>query len=386
VTQLTSGSKPIARRGRSEVHKQTAIRVSDTGSLVEGEDAVVCPAHGDAHRARIAECRVAHVALGSGGFVGRGRVGAVTETEEAAGRHGAARRRGRALHACPFVRADHTMLRATATCLLLVASLGGCRSKEPVTVVPPAASSEDVLWAVGDGTASEEAAELVEMMEAAEPRHVLYLGDVYEDGTAGDFRENFHATYGKLARRTWPTPGNHEWKNARKGYFPYWKKARGRPLAPYYSFQVGRWRILSLNSEMRGRARSRQVRWLRGQLEEPTTCRIAFWHRPRFSAGEQGDQEDVEPLWRAVAGRAAIVLAGHDHDSQRFRPLEGTTSFVAGAGGRELYEVDEDDPRLAFGDDKHFAALRIVLNGRTAELAFVSNEGRVLDESRVRCR
>ncbi len=278
------------------------------------------------------------------------------------------------------------MLRAATACLLLVALLGGCGADDPVPDAPPAAPSETLLWAVGDGTASDEAAALVNMIAATKPRHVLYLGDVYEDGTAEDFRENFDPTYGRLARRTWPTPGNHEWKNAQGGYFPYWKNARGRPLAPYYSFQVGRWTILSLNSEMRGRARSRQVRWLRGQLDDSTTCRIAFWHRPRFSAGEKGDQEDVEPLWRAVAGRAAIVLAGHDHDSQRLRPLDGTTSFVAGAGGRELYDVDDHDPRLAFGDDEHFAALRIVLNDGTAELAFISNEGRVLDESRVRCR
>ncbi len=241
------------------------------------------------------------------------------------------------------------------------------------------------MWAVGDGTASPQSAQLVRTIEASKPRHLLYLGDVYEDGTAREFRTNFDATYGRLARITSPTLGNHESAAADDGYRPYWSRAKGRPVEDFYALLAGRWQILSLNSEIAHDPASAQVRWLREQVSGGGTCRIAFWHRPRFSAGRHGDNPDVAPLWRALRGRARIVLGAHDHDSQRLKPRAGITSFVAGAGGRDLYEVDHDDPRLAFSDDKTFAALRIVLRDRVADLAFVAADGRVLDRSRVRC-
>jgi len=299
------------------------------------------------------------------------------------------RPRGEATTASARAALRHAAALLVAAATVAVAACGG--GGEPPTAPAPArapggqAASGVLLWAVGDGTASADAARLVRMMAASRPRHLLYLGDVYETGTAEDFERNFAPTYGTLATRTWPTPGNHEWDNRGEGYRPYWRRAHGRPLPDFYAFQAGRWQVLSLNSEMPHDASSPQVRWLRGQVRAGGTCRLAFWHRPRFSAGDHGDQRDVAPLWETLIGRASIVLAGHDHSSQRLEQRDGITSYVAGAGGRTLYDVDEDDERLAFGDDDTFAALRIVLRGEIADLAFVSSTGQVLDRSRVRC-
>jgi Calcineurin-like phosphoesterase len=272
----------------------------------------------------------------------------------------------------------------------LAACAVACGGDDPPAAGAPAkqagAARGVLLWAVGDGTASRQSDRLVRMIARSRPYRVLYLGDVYERGTAADYRRNFDPTFGRLARRTWPTPGNHEWPNAAEGYRPYWRRIRGRPLPPYYAARAGGWQVLSLNSQTAHGASSEQVRWLRARVRAPGTCRLAFWHRPRFSAGRHGDQPDVDPLWRTLAGRARLALAGHDHDSQRLRVRDGITSFVAGAGGRELYPVDERDPRLAFGHDEAYAALRIVLRPGRADLAFVSSRGRVLDATRVRCR
>jgi acid phosphatase type 7 len=244
-----------------------------------------------------------------------------------------------------------------------------------------------VVWAVGDGADGSASARAVARRIAADrPDRLLYLGDVYESGSAEDFRERYEPVYGALAAITAPTPGNHDWPLHRDGYDPYWRAKTGAPTPPWYAFRTGGWRIISLNSEAPHGRRSPQLRWLRAELRRGGgTCTLAFWHRPRHSAGDHGDQVDVAPLWDALRGRARLVLAGHDHDMQRLRPRDGITALVAGAGGRSRYGVDGSDPRLAFGDDAHDGALRLELRPGRARLAFVAAGGAVLDRSAVTC-
>jgi hypothetical protein len=127
------------------------------------------------------------------------------------------------------------------------------------------------------------------------------------------------------------------------------------------------------------------VRWLRKRVARPGTCRLAFWHRPRFNAGEHGDARDVAPLWDALRGRAKLVINGHDHNMQRFDPIDGITQYVSGAGGHSLYRLADSPPRLAFGASQTYGALRIELRPGRARLAFVSVDGRILDLNVVRC-
>jgi Calcineurin-like phosphoesterase len=250
----------------------------------------------------------------------------------------------------------------------------------------PALSRRAVVWAVGDGADGGGSGRAVAARIAAgRPTHFLYLGDVYEDGTAEEFARHYRPVYGHLDAVTAPTPGNHEWSNAREGYNAYWDRVRGRPMPSYYSFHAGGWELLSLNSEVPHDEGSRQLRWLRDELAERGTCRLAFLHRPRFSAGRHGDQAHVAPLWRALRGRAAVVVAGHDHNMQRLRPIDRITQFVSGAGGKSHYGLDERDPRLAFADERANGALRLELEPGVARHAFVSASGRVLDAGEVRC-
>jgi len=251
----------------------------------------------------------------------------------------------------------------------------------------PAPASPATIWAVGDGasgTAPERAVSA--MVAAARPAAFLYLGDVYEYGTAAEFRRNYDTVYGGLRAITLPTPGNHDWSNHGVGYDPYWARVTGRTPAPYYAVTVAGWRIISLNSETNHGATSPQVAWLRRQLRAPGTCRLAFWHRPRFSAGLHGDQPDIAPFWHALRGHATLVLNGHDHDMQRMRIRAGITQLVAGAAGRGHYPVDETDTRLAWSDDATDGALRITLEPGRARFAFVAVDGRVLRSGAVSCR
>ena len=257
--------------------------------------------------------------------------------------------------------------------------------------VPEGPADRALLWALGDGGAA--ARSVVQRMQRKRFHRVLYLGDVYGsgalslltgDGTAADYRERYDPLYGEFAERTAPTPGNHEWRQRGEGYEPYWGKVFGEPPPAFYAFDTAGWRLLSLNSEAPHGAGSAQVRWLRSQLRVPGTCRLAFWHQPRYNAGRHHDEPGVAPLWNALRGHARIVVGGHDHNMQRFEPIDGITQFVSGAGGHGRYAL-RADRRLAFGNDRDFGALRIELSPGRARLAFVSAGGRILDSSTVRC-
>ena len=246
---------------------------------------------------------------------------------------------------------------------------------------------EAVVWAVGDGAdGGSTARRVARMISRDRPDRLLYLGDVYEDGTRAEFRSNYATTYGRLAARTAPTPGNHDWPNHRQGYDPYWAHYHGRPAAPWHSLRAGGWQLVSLNSEAPHDADSPQLRWLRRVVAGPGDCRLAFWHRPRHSAGtHHGDQPDVQPFWDALRGRTTLVVNGHEHDMQRFAPRGGVHQLISGAGGAGLYPV-EPRPGLAFSNDTDFGALRLELRPGSARWAFVTVDGRRLDSGRVRCR
>jgi len=244
---------------------------------------------------------------------------------------------------------------------------------------PALTAASAVVWAVGDSADGNPSARSVAgLIRADHPDRLLYLGDVY-----GPYGPLMRGAFGPLLARTWPTPGNHEWPAQMAAYRDFWA-AQGHPVAAYYTFRVAGWQVLSLNSEIPHTEDSRQVRWLRDQVSAPGNCRIAFWHRPRWSAGRHGDQPDVRTLWGTVVGHAALVLGGHDHDMQRMRPVRGTTELVSGGGGHGHYSLHAHD-RLAFGDDTHFGALRLKLSPGLARYRFVATDGTVLDRGTVHC-
>ena len=251
----------------------------------------------------------------------------------------------------------------------------------------PPADEPVVVWAVGDGYASPAGRRLGRAIARDRPDRFLYLGDVYDHGTLRDFRRSFDPAYGALGRITAPTPGNHDWPNRATGYFPYWRGKLGRRPASWYGFETAGWEVLSLNSEADHRAGSKQVRWLEGRLDATSgNCRIAFWHRPRWNAGGgHGDSRDVAPRGDAVEGRAALVLNGHEHSSQRLRRRGGSLPLIAGAGGASRYTINRRDRRLAWGNDRELAALRLELMPGRARFEFRTAAGRVLHRGSVGC-
>jgi calcineurin-like phosphoesterase family protein len=248
------------------------------------------------------------------------------------------------------------------------------------------AKGSATVWAVGDGADGGPATlQVGQLVERGKPDRFLYLGDVYEHGTAQEYATHYQDAFGRLARLTAPTPGNHEYPMRADGYQPYWRGIMGRSIPDYYKFSIGGWEVFSLNSEADHKKKSPQVRWLRSKLRKAVgTCRLAFWHRPRYSGGGNGDQADVAPLWDGLRRRAAIVLTGHDHHMQRLKKKDGITGFISGAGGHGFHNFWKD-PRVAFANNTDYGALRLELSRGLARYAFVAVDGRTLDAGKVRC-
>ncbi len=238
------------------------------------------------------------------------------------------------------------------------------------------------VWAVGDANPPR-ATRVAKRIRQSDPDRILYLGDVYPAGSHDNF-ERWSKPWGRLVRKMAPTPGNHDWPEAREGYEPYWRAITGETPPTYYAFTAGGWQILSVNAE-HSEWRSAE-NWLIDETKSGGDCRIVFWHRPLFSAGRHAEgPHNVQEFWEAIEGRARIVVNGHDHNLQRMQPRNGTVEFIAGAGGRGLYDVDERDNRLAFSDDTHYGALRLQLSPDRAKWRFVTAGGRVLDRGTLFC-
>src|SRR6185436_20993187 len=117
----------------------------------------------------------------------------------------------------------------------------------------PSAGRPFILAATGDGASGEPNADAVTNLIAGwNPNMFLYLGDVYNDGTATEFH-NWYGSgndhYSRFNAITNPTVGNHEYYHVGSGqydapgYFDYWNN-----VPHYYSFNAAGWHVISLDS------------------------------------------------------------------------------------------------------------------------------------------
>lgn len=231
--------------------------------------------------------------------------------------------------------------------------------------------------------------ETAEIVEKINPDIVLALGDLqYPDGSINNINNYYNKTWGKFKDITFPTVGNHEYTdNDANGYFEYFGLRAGEKGKGYYSFDLGDWHIISLNSNcwVTGCSKgSMQEKWLRQDLEKNNSkCTLVFWHHPLFTnAGHEGDK-NVKDLWEVLMDyKTEIVLNGHDHVYERFarqdangiKTENGIREFVVGTGGRNLYDFKTNSSNLEAKNSGSFGVLKLVLEKDFYSWEFVPTE------------
>jgi acid phosphatase type 7 len=231
---------------------------------------------------------------------------------------------------------------------------------------------------------------------------VLALGDIqYQDATHAKFLASYDRSWGRLKEITRPVPGNHEYRiPGASGYFEYFGAAAGDPAEGYYSFDLGAWHVVALNSNCAAvegcDEGSPQERWLRADLAaNPARCTLAFWHYPRYSSGTHGSDRAYRPFFQALYDSGAdVVLVAHDHDYERFAPqdadggrddVRGIPQFVVGTGGRSLRTFPRIEPNSEARDRSTFGVLELTLGSDAFAWRFRPAVGTFTDAGSARC-
>jgi hypothetical protein len=230
------------------------------------------------------------------------------------------------------------------------------------------------------------------------PALVLALGDTqYDTGALAAYRASYAPSWGRLLGRTRPVVGNHEYETrGAAGYYSYFRHRQPGPPG-YYRVRVGAWQAFVLNANCDKVRCGREVTWLNRQLRRhPSRCSLVAMHQPRFSSGsEHGNDPAVAGLWRAAyKHRVDLVLAGHDHDYERFKrlgprgqlqPRRGMVEMVVGTGGRNLRGLGTRKRGSAYFQASAFGVLRLDLGQRGFSWGFHTIDGLVLDRGHRTC-
>jgi len=247
-----------------------------------------------------------------------------------------------------------------------------------------------IVYAVGDAAdGGTEATGLASYIKDQGLDRFFYLGDVYETGTAAEFKRNYDPLYGDLADRTDPVLGNHEYLNRENGYYPYWQGKRGwtEEQAKHRSYidPESGWQVIAYSSETDPAS---EARWVARQVDKHDgTCRIAIAHRARYSIADSQhtDNVDQEPVWNALAGRTAINLAAHSHVYGRLAPIDGINVIVSGQGGHDIRELGPQRHRVEAKAAGAPTVTRFMLQPDEAELTQVGMDGKIYDSETFTC-
>ena len=287
--------------------------------------------------------------------------------------------------------------------LFLSAVLAAALLADAIQISAPvhAQTTDPVLVGAGDiaicgNTRDEETAALLDSISGT----VFTLGDnAYPDGTAAEFSGCYEPSWGRHKVRTRPAPGNHDYHVAgAAGYFGYFGSAAS-PIdgnctsncRGYYSYNLGAWHIIVINSEIDFKPGSAQDVWLRADLAaNPTACTLAYWHEPLYSSAFHGDSSWVRPLWDVLYQYGAdVVLNAHDHDYERFAPQNangqadprGIREFVAGTGGGVLYPVISRKPNSEAQNSNTWGVLKLTLHAFSYDWEFIPVAGQTFRDS-----
>jgi hypothetical protein len=233
---------------------------------------------------------------------------------------------------------------------------------------------------------------------AASGGQIATLGDnVYPNGTPEQFAGCYGPTWGVFKGRTRPAVGNHEYATAgANGYYRYFGPAAGPPGKGWYSYNLGAWHVVVLNSNCSKIAcgnGSEQERWLRADLAaHGQQCTLAYWHHPRFSSDSRhGTNAAVKPFWDALYEYGAdLVLSGHAHVYERFErqdpagradPAYGIRQIIVGTGGRSHYGFKGVKANSEVRNAETYGVLRLTLKQGSYGWRFLPEVGKTFTDA-----
>ncbi|MGW6282201.1 discoidin domain-containing protein [Kribbella sp. NPDC055071] len=239
------------------------------------------------------------------------------------------------------------------------------------------------------------------VVQAMNPVNVITMGDnQYDDAHLSDFQKYFDKTWGKFKPIMKPAVGNHETYDdvPFDGYRKYFGSIATPQGKNYYSWERGNWHFIALDSndfvkedDKSAAADPPQLAWLKQDLAKNTKgCIAAYYHHPRFSSGDHGDQLDAAPLWKTlVDAKVDLVLNGHDHHYERFLPQnvdgqpdpKGPVQIIGGMGGANLYPVNPAHPATAKIIHDTYGVLKLSMTDTTFTEQLIGVDNTVLDSS-----
>ena len=262
------------------------------------------------------------------------------------------------------------------------------RGTAPPSIPRPPASQQVFVGAGDIGLCGSPGPELTAKLLDGIAGTVFTLGDnAYNSGTAREYRDCYDPSWGRHKDRTRPVPGNHEYESPGAApYFEYFGFNAGPAGLGYYSFDLGAWHIVALNSNIAARRDSVQGQWLRADLmSSQSRCTIAYWHHPLFTSGPDGATAEMRDFWSILYDAGVeLVLAGHDHDYERFAPQDpdggrdlarGVREFVVGTGGATPYRFLNIHPNSEARLSGVFGVLKLALEDDGYRWEFVSTLG-----------
>jgi beta-glucanase (GH16 family) len=265
----------------------------------------------------------------------------------------------------------------------------------PETPPTPPPSSDPVVAVAGDvATSNGRSERTAKILDELGMDAVLLPGDgAYPDGSEQNYTDYFEPTWGRHKSQIYPVPGNHEYHILdAEGFFNYFGSRAGPRAKGWYSFDLGSWHVIGLNSSggcnpVLCGPDSEQYQWLREDLAaHPSGCTLAFWHHPRWSEGAyKPGSSAVAPLWDLLYDQGvALIVNGHDHNYQRFAPLDktgapdpdnGMREFVVGTGGNVMYPVGAPDGRLEASETGTLGVFKLTLHETGYDWQFVPEAG-----------
>ncbi|HEY9824761.1 MAG TPA: metallophosphoesterase, partial [Stenomitos sp.] len=220
------------------------------------------------------------------------------------------------------------------------------------------------------------------------PGTVFTTGDnAYPRGTTEEFQKCYEPTWGAFKSRTYPTPGNHDYYSPEAApYYAYFGDRAGSANQGYYSYTLGKWHIVALNSNIDAQAGSPQQQWLKADLAaNRAACTLAYWHHPVFSSGVHGNDPKMKDIWQTLYDAGVdVVVNGHEHNYERFAPQtpsgkadpkRGIRQFVVGTGGAELRAIAEKQPQSEVWNSDTFGVIKFTLRDKSYDWEFLPIEG-----------